>query len=102
MTVRDVLIALCFTGSTFLVILGGWNYMKGRINLNNEKIKADKLLADGNTDYGYEAAEKKIRKEKTNALIMFAAGTTGIFIVIAYISGKKNRSINSNLNYKNP
>ncbi len=102
MTVRDVLIALCFTGSTLLVILGGWNYMKGRINLYNEKIKADKLLVGGNMDYDYETAEKKIRKEKNNALIMFAAGTTGIFIVIAYISRKKNRIDILKPNYKQP
>ena len=94
MTVKDLLIALCFLASTFLVVFGGWNYMKGRINQYEETAKAEKLATQG---YNAEEALQKIRRSKTNSLIMFAAGVTGLFMIITNASrrpvrrGGKNR-----------
>ena len=87
MTVKDTLIALCFLASSFLAVYGGWNYMKGRINQYEENAKAEKLAVQG---YNAEEALQKIRKSKTNSLIMFAAGTTGLFLIITNASRKRN------------
>ena len=88
MTVKDLVITLFFLGSTLLVIFGGWNYMKGRINLYEETVKAEKLATQG---YDAEEALQKIRKEKTNSLIMFAAGVTGIFLILTNASRTRSR-----------
>jgi TRAP-type C4-dicarboxylate transport system permease small subunit len=93
MTVKDALIAICFLASTLLAVFGGWNYMKGRINQYEETIKAEKLTAQG---YNAEEALQKIRKSKNNSLIMFAAGTTGIFIIIANVYRRRNGLNTSN------
>jgi len=89
MTVKDVFIALCFLGSVVLAAIGGWNYMWGRINQGNEQMKIEQLRAEGHSEYNPEELLKKIRKEKNNALIMFAAGAAGIYIVIAHIYRRK-------------
>jgi TRAP-type C4-dicarboxylate transport system permease small subunit len=96
MTGKELLIALCFTGCTILAIYGGWNYMKGRINQFEETQKAEKLATQG---YNAEEALQKIRKEKTNSLIMFAAGVTGIFLIITNASRKRSK-INISTNQK--
>lgn len=88
MTVKDGLIALCFLASTLLAIFGGWNYMKGRINQYEETAKAEKLATQG---YNAEEALQKIRKSKTNSLIMFAAGVTGLFMIITNASRRRSR-----------
>jgi TRAP-type C4-dicarboxylate transport system permease small subunit len=88
MTVKDALIAFCFIASTLLAVFGGWNYMKGRINQQEEMIKAENLAAQG---YNAEEVLQKIRKSKNNSLIMFASGTTGIFIVISYVSRRRKK-----------
>jgi len=88
MTVKDLLIALCFLASAFLVVYGGWNYMKGRINQYEEIAKAEKLATEG---YNAEEALQKIRKSKTNSLILFAAGATGLFLIITNASRKRSR-----------
>ena len=93
MTVKDVLIVLCFLASTFLVIFGGWNYMKGRINQYEEIAKAEQLATQG---YNAEEALQKIRRSKNNSLIIFAAGVTGLFIIITRASRKRSR-INSSI-----
>lgn len=85
---KDLFIALLFLASTALVIFGGWNYMKGRINQFEETQKAEKLASQG---YDAEEALQKIKKSKTNALIMFAVGFTGIFLIIKNASGKRGR-----------
>jgi TRAP-type C4-dicarboxylate transport system permease small subunit len=90
MTVKDTLIALCFLASSFLTVYGGWNYMKGRINQYEEIAKAEKLAAQG---YNAEEALQKIRRSKTKSLIIFAAGVTGIFLIITNASRKRNRII---------
>ena len=89
MTVKDAFIALCFLGSVVLAAYGGWNYMWGRMNLFNENLKADQLRAQGEEEYNNEQLLLKIKKERNNALIMFAAGATGVFIVIAYVYRRK-------------
>jgi hypothetical protein len=89
MTVKDLFIALCFLGSVALASIGGWNYMWGRIDLFNENLKADQLRDKGITDYNPETQLEKIRKEKTNALIMFAAGAAGVYIIVAHIYRRK-------------
>jgi TRAP-type C4-dicarboxylate transport system permease small subunit len=88
MTVKDALIALCFLASSFLVVYGGWNYMKGRINQYEETAKAEKLASQG---YNAEEALQKIRKSKTNSLIMFAAGVTGLFLIVTNASRRPVR-----------
>jgi TRAP-type C4-dicarboxylate transport system permease small subunit len=88
MTVKDTLIALCFLASSFLTIYGGWKYMKGRINQYEETAKAEKLAAQG---YNAEEALQKIRKSKTNSLIMFGAGVTGLFLIITNTSRRPVR-----------
>lgn len=88
MTVKDGLIALCFLASTFLAIFGGWNYMKGRINQFEEIAKAEKLATQG---YNAEEALQKIRRSKTNSLIMFAGGVVGIFMIVANASRRPVR-----------
>jgi TRAP-type C4-dicarboxylate transport system permease small subunit len=90
MTVKDTIIALCFLASSFLTVYGGWNYMKGRINQYEEIAKAEKLAAQG---YNAEEALQKIRRSKTKSLIIFAAGVTGIFLIITNASRKRNRII---------
>jgi len=92
MTVKDLFIALCFLASSFLAVYGGWNYMKGRINQYEETAKAEKLAAQG---YNPEEALQKIRKSKTNSLIMFAGGVTGIFLIITKASRRESRLNNS-------
>jgi TRAP-type C4-dicarboxylate transport system permease small subunit len=87
MTVKDTLIALCFLGSTLLTIFGGWNYMKGRISQYEETVKAETITIRG---YDAEEALRKIRREKTNSLIMFAAGVTGLFIIITGASRRRS------------
>ena len=93
MTVKDLLIALCFAASTSLAIFGGWNYMKGRISQYEETIKAEQLATQG---YDAEEALQKIRRSKTISLIMFAAGVTGLFIIVTRASRRRNR-INSSI-----
>jgi TRAP-type C4-dicarboxylate transport system permease small subunit len=88
MTVKDILIAILFLASTVLAIYGGWNYMKGRINQYEEIQKAEKLATQG---YNAEEALQKIRRSKTNSLILFAAGTTGIFLIITNASRRPVR-----------
>jgi TRAP-type C4-dicarboxylate transport system permease small subunit len=88
MTVKDLLIALCFLASSFLVVFGGWNYMKGRINQYEEIAKAEKLATQG---YNAEEALRKIRRSKTNSLILFAAGVTGLFMIITNASRRPVR-----------
>jgi TRAP-type C4-dicarboxylate transport system permease small subunit len=92
MTVKDLLIALCFLASAFLVVFGGWNYMKGRINQYEETAKAENLATQG---YNAEEALQKIRKSKTNSLILFAAGVTGLFLIVTHASRRRNRIITS-------
>jgi TRAP-type C4-dicarboxylate transport system permease small subunit len=94
MTVKDAVITLCFLGSVLLAILGGWNYMKGRILVYEEKVKIEKMMITHQPFLNAEEELKKIEKEKTNAIIMFAAGLAGIFLVISYTSRRKmNRFI---------
>lgn len=93
MTVKDAVIALCFVGSILLAILGGWNYMKGRIVLYQEKVKIDKMLAAHQPYYSAEEKLKEIGKKRDNALIMFAVGATGIFVIIAYMQRRRKVSI---------
>ena len=88
MTVKDLLIALCFLASSFLVVFGGWNYMQGRINQYEETAKAEKLATQG---YNAEEALQKIRRSKTNSLILFAAGVTGLFMIITNASRRRSR-----------
>jgi TRAP-type C4-dicarboxylate transport system permease small subunit len=88
MTVKDGLIALCFLASSVLVVFGGWNYMKGRINQYEEIAKAEKLATQG---YDAEEALQKIRRAKTNSLILFAAGVTGLFLIITNASRRRNK-----------
>ncbi len=88
MTVKDTLIALCFLASSFVTVYGGWNYMKGRINQYEETAKAEKLAVLG---YNAEEALQKIRKSKTNSLIIFAAGVTGLFLIITNASRRSVR-----------
>jgi TRAP-type C4-dicarboxylate transport system permease small subunit len=94
MTVKAFIITLCFLASTFLTVFGGWNYMKGRISQYEETVKAEQLATQG---YNAEEALQKIRKTKTNSLIMFAAGVTGLFIIITRASRKRGR-INMSIN----
>jgi hypothetical protein len=75
-----------------LAILGGWNYMKGRINQYEETVRAENLQAQG---YDAKEALQKIKREKTNSLIMFAAGVTGLFLIITNSSRRRNRIISS-------
>ncbi len=89
MSEKDAIIALCFLGSILLAILGGWNYMKGRILVYEQQVKIDKMLATRQPFLSEEEKLKEIGKEKTTALIMFAAGFTGIFIVISYTSRRR-------------
>jgi hypothetical protein len=93
MTVKDAFIALCFTGSVVLAAYGGWNYILGRINQGNETIKMEQLRAQGYTDYDPEEQLRKIRQEKNKALIMFAAGAAGVYLVIAHVYRKRKNSI---------
>ena len=88
MTVKDLLIAICFLASAFLVVFGGWNYMQGRIDQYEEAAKVEKLATEG---YNAEEALKKIRKSKTNSFIMFAAGATGLFFIITSASRRPVR-----------
>jgi TRAP-type C4-dicarboxylate transport system permease small subunit len=88
MTVKDIIIALLFLASGTLAVYGGWNYMQGRINQYEETLKAEKLVSQG---YDAEEALHKIRKAKTNSLIMFAAGVTGLFLIVTNASRKRNR-----------
>ncbi|HMK27795.1 MAG TPA: hypothetical protein VK483_17310 [Chitinophagaceae bacterium] len=88
MTVKDLLIALCFLASSSLVVFGGWNYMKGRINQYEEIAKAEKLATQG---YNAEEALQKIRRSKTNSLILFAVGVSGLFMIITNASRKRSR-----------
>jgi hypothetical protein len=87
MTVKELFIALCFIASAILAVYGGWNYMKGRISQYEETAKAEKLAIQG---YHAEEALQKIRKEKTNSLMMFAAGVTGLFLIITNASRKRS------------
>lgn len=89
MTVRDTVIALCFLGSIVLAFFGGWNYMKRRIFAHHEKVKIEKLVITRQPFLTAEENLKRIRREKTNALIMFAAGVTGIFLVISYVNRRR-------------
>jgi len=89
MTVKDVFIALCFLASAFLVVFGGWNYMKGRINQYEEIAKAEKLAVQG---YNAEETLQQIRKSKSNSLILFAAGVTGLFLIITHASRRRSIS----------
>lgn len=93
MTVKDALIALCFLGSIFLAALGGWNYMKGRILVHEEKVKIEKLQTNRQPFLDAEEELRKLGKEKTNALIMFAAGFTGFFLVISYVNRRKRNKL---------
>jgi TRAP-type C4-dicarboxylate transport system permease small subunit len=88
MTIKDSLIALCFIASTLLSVFGGWNYMKGRIDMYEETIKAEKLASQG---YNGDEELQKIRRSKTNSLIMFAAGVTGLFLIITHASRQRSR-----------
>jgi hypothetical protein len=92
MTVKDAVIALCFLGSILLATLGGWNYMKGRILVYEEKVKVEKLIITRQPFLTAEEKLKKIRREKTTALIMFAAGVTGFFLVISYVN-RRNKPV---------
>lgn len=89
MTVKDFFITLCFLGSVVLAAYGGWNYMWGRMNLYNETLKAEQYRAVNDTEYNNEQLLLKIKKERNKALIMFAAGATGMFFIIAYIYRRK-------------
>jgi TRAP-type C4-dicarboxylate transport system permease small subunit len=94
MTVKDAVIALCFLGSVLLAILGGWNYMKGRILHYEQKIRIEKMQFAAQPFLSAEDELKKINKEKTNALIMFAGGVTGFFLVISYVNRRrKNKPV---------
>lgn len=89
MTVKDAVIALCFMGSILLAVLGGWNYMKGRILVHEEEVKIEKLIITRQPFLTAEEKLKKIRQEKTTALIMFAGGVTGFFLVISYVNRRR-------------
>ena len=88
MTVKDILKAIFFLASAVLTIFGGWNYMKGRINQYEETAKAEQLATQG---YNAEEALQKIRRSKNNSLIMFAAGVTGLFLIITNASRRPVR-----------
>ena len=90
MTVKNLFLSICFLGGVVLVTFGAWNYIWGRINFGNETMKAERLKAKGYTEYDSKELLQKIKKEKTNALIMFAAGTLLIYFVIAQISRSRN------------
>ena len=90
MTAKNFFLTICFLGGTMLAAYGGWNYIWGRINFGNETLKAERLKAKGYTEYDSKELLQKIKKEKTNALIMFAAGTLLIYFVIAQISRSRN------------
>jgi len=62
--------------------------MKGRVNQYEETAKAEKLATQG---YNAEEALQKIRRSKTNSLIMFAAGVTGLFVIITNASRRRSR-----------
>ena len=62
--------------------------MKGRINQYEETAKAEKLATEG---YNAEEALQKIRRSKTKSLIMFAAGVTGLFVIITNASRRPVR-----------
>ena len=102
MTVKDAVMTLCFLGSILLTILGGWNYMKGRILLYEEKVKTDKMQTAGQPYYNAEEEIKKKTKERNNALVMFAAGMSGFFWVISYIYRRRNESIYPTYKTKQP
>ena len=89
MTVKDAVIALCFLGSIILAFFGGWNYMKGRILAYEEKVKIEKLVITRQPFLTAEEKLKKIQQEKTTALIMFAGGVTGVFLVISYVNRRR-------------
>ena len=93
MTLKDTVIALCFAGSICLAIIGGWNYMKGRILVYEEKVKIDKMQVAGQPYYFAEEELKKISKERNNGLLMFAAGFSGFFLIISYIYRRRKESI---------
>jgi TRAP-type C4-dicarboxylate transport system permease small subunit len=104
MTVKDILITIFFLASVILAIFGGWNYMKGRINQFEETQKAEKLATQG---YNAEEALQTIRKEKNIALILFASGVAGIFLIIANASrrsvsrgGRNSLNISTNQTIK--
>jgi hypothetical protein len=67
--------------------------MKDRISQYEETVKAEQLATQG---YDAEEALQKIRRSKNNSLIMFAAGVTGLFIIITRASRKRSR-INSSI-----
>ncbi len=90
MTPKDLFIALCFLASATLVVFGGWNYMKGRINQAEENEKVVQLAKRG-YDYDAEEVLQKIRRAKTNSLIMFAVGVTGLFLIITRASRQRRR-----------
>lgn len=62
--------------------------MKGRINQYEETAKAEKLAAQG---YDAEEALQKIRKSKNKSLILFAAGVSGLFLIITNASRRRSR-----------
>ena len=93
MTLKETVIALCFTGSICLAIIGGWDYMKSRILFYEEKVKIDKMQVAGQTYYTAEEELKKISKERNNGLLKFAAGFSGFFLIISYIHRRKKESI---------
>jgi hypothetical protein len=101
MTVKDLLIALCFLASAFLVVFGGWNYMKGRINQYEETAKAEKLATQG---YNAEEALQKIRRSKTNSLVLFAGrGNWSVYDHYQCIPQKKPfKYFNKPNNKRNP
>jgi len=99
MTVKNLFLSICFLGGVVLVTFGAWNYIWGRINFGNETMKAERLKPKGYTEYYPEGLFQKIKKEKTNALIMFAGGTGLIYFVIAYIN--RNRKTVKTFQIKN-
>ena len=92
MTLKDTVIAICFTGSLCLIIMGGWDYMKGRILLYEEKVKIDKVRVTNPSIPTPEEELRKITKERNNGLLMFGAGFTGFFLIISYIQRSRKES----------
>ncbi|MBS1759329.1 MAG: hypothetical protein JST23_04315 [Bacteroidetes bacterium] len=92
MTLKDLFIAICITGSTIIVIYGGWNYMMGRINHFNETQKGVLEQAKGNYEYNNKPLLSKIKKEESQALIMFVSGATVILFIITHLYQRKKIS----------
>jgi len=92
MTVKDLVITLFFIGSIALAILGGWNYMKGRVLLYQEQVKIDNGVVTGQYVHNAEEELNRIKKDRDNGLYLFIAGFSGFFLVISYLSRRRKRS----------